>query len=255
MLVMFLDESGDHSLDKIDHQYPIFVLGGCIVDLQYYQEDVTKEMSKHKKELFGRDDFILHTADIVRRKGIYNKLTNADFRKLFYDETNRFMQKLQYMIVACVIKKDEHLRRYGIAAVDPYMLALRRFVYEIKFLDKDKTGFIIAESRDETLDNQLRLAWMDLRTSGTEYVTASELRKYVSDLKINKKSENIAGLQIADLVVSPIGRHVLGKKPKEDWKIIQGKFRTNLKGQYMGYGLVILPKKQGGARMTQSPPK
>lgn len=234
-------------MDKIDPQYPVFVLGGCIVDLQYHQEEISTKMSNYKKKLFGRDDFILHTADLVRRKGIFRKLTDADFRDRFYDETNRFMKKIDYMIVACVIRKDHHLKRYGISAVDPYLLALRvlveRFAYEIRTTDKDKSGFIIAESRDETLDNQLRLAWMDLRTSGTEYITATELRRYITDLKIKKKLDNIAGLQIADLVVSPIGRHVLGKKPKEDWKIIQTKFRSNYKGQYMGYGLVILPKK------------
>ena len=31
MKVLFLDESGDHSLAKIDPQYPLFVLGGIIV--------------------------------------------------------------------------------------------------------------------------------------------------------------------------------------------------------------------------------
>jgi len=33
--VMFLDESGDHSLTRIDPQYPMFVLGGIIVDREY----------------------------------------------------------------------------------------------------------------------------------------------------------------------------------------------------------------------------
>jgi len=34
MKVLFLDESGDHSLNVIDPQYPVFVLGGVIVDLK-----------------------------------------------------------------------------------------------------------------------------------------------------------------------------------------------------------------------------
>ena len=32
MRVLFLDESGDHNLSAIDPRYPIFVLGGIIVD-------------------------------------------------------------------------------------------------------------------------------------------------------------------------------------------------------------------------------
>jgi len=82
-----------------------------------------------------------------------------------------------------------------------------------------------------------------LRTSGTEFLSASAIRKNISDLNIREKSQNIAGLQIADLIVSPIGRHVIGKKGKADWKIIKGKFRKGPMGNYMGYGLVVLPQK------------
>jgi 23S rRNA U2552 (ribose-2'-O)-methylase RlmE/FtsJ len=35
MKVLFLDESGDHNLSVIDPQYPLFVLGGVIMDLDY----------------------------------------------------------------------------------------------------------------------------------------------------------------------------------------------------------------------------
>ena len=33
--VLFLDESGDHNLTVIDPNYPVFVLGGVIVDQEY----------------------------------------------------------------------------------------------------------------------------------------------------------------------------------------------------------------------------
>ena len=35
MKILYLDESGDHSLSVIDPQYPVFVLGGVIVDVGY----------------------------------------------------------------------------------------------------------------------------------------------------------------------------------------------------------------------------
>lgn len=125
MLVLFLDESGDHSLDKIDPQYPVFVLGGCIVDLDYHDHHMTSELKRYKNDLFGRDDFILHTADINRRRGVFQILTDKDMRERFYRETNRLMAYLDYLVVACAIKKEAHLRRYGLAAMDPYSLCLR----------------------------------------------------------------------------------------------------------------------------------
>lgn len=248
-LLCFIDESGDHSLEAVDHEYPIFVLGGCIVEMDYYKKLMIPEVDKFKVKLFQTKDVILHTADITRRRREFRKLTDFGFRTLFYEETNRLMKKLDYKVVACCIKKDEHLRQYGIAAMDPYLLSLRviveRFVYEVQTCGKGKQGILIAESRDETLDNLLRLAWMELRTSGTEYVSAADIRKNIEqDLKIRDKKKNIHGLQLADLIVSPIGRRVLGKPLKEDWSIIRDKFRKNTVGNYWGFGLVVLPKKQ-----------
>jgi hypothetical protein len=40
--VLFLDESGDHSLSKIDPQYPLFVLCGVILDEQYHNNSPRK---------------------------------------------------------------------------------------------------------------------------------------------------------------------------------------------------------------------
>jgi hypothetical protein len=56
------------------------------------------------------------------------------------------------------------------------------------------------------------------------------------------KEDDIAGLQVADLVVTPIGRSLLGKSSLVDYGIIQSKFRCNWRGEYDGTGLVVLPK-------------
>ena len=42
--VMFLDESGDHSLRVIDPQYPMFVLGGVIVDRDYAENELDERV-------------------------------------------------------------------------------------------------------------------------------------------------------------------------------------------------------------------
>jgi len=86
---------------------------------------------------------------------------------------------------------------------------------------------------------------MEVRTSGTDFVSASDVRDRIEqDLKIRDKTKNVHGLQLADLIVSPIGRRIIGKPPEADWQIIQSKFRRNSQGKYLGYGLVVLPKKQ-----------
>jgi hypothetical protein len=243
MKVMYLDESGDHSLTTIDPQYPMFVLGGVIVDLDYAQGELSERVRQFKLDLFGRDDLILHTADIARNKNGFEGLADTSFRQRFYNELNTLMQDLRYTIVACAIKKDAHLTKYGLNAVDPYLLSLdilvERFCFEIG--DIEGGGQIIAEKRDPTLDRQLDLAWLNLKVRGTGYLQAVEIDSRITNLTLQSKHTNSAGLQIADLVVSPIGRYVLGKPPKEDWSIIEEKFRV-YRGTYLGAGLVVLPR-------------
>lgn len=43
-------------------------------------------------------------------------------------------------------------------------------------------------------------------------------------------------------MVTPIGRKVLGKAVKEDYRVVEGKFRRSPSGRIEGYGLVVLPK-------------
>lgn len=243
-LVLFLDESGDHSLTKIDPQYPIFVLAGCVFEMSYYEKVVESEVSKFKKELFGNDKIILHTEDITHNRNGFERIVEPVFRKTFYEKANTLLDKLNYKILACAIKKDEHFKKYGLAAIDPYMLSLdcivERFVFELEEINKE--GLIIAEARNSILDNGLELAFLNLKVQGTSYVSASKVKKAIAQLSIKDKKENIAGLQIADLIASPIGREVLGKKNQIDYKFIEKKYRCKDR-KHLGYGLVVLPKK------------
>jgi hypothetical protein len=242
--VMFLDESGHHGLVKIDPDYPLFVLGGIIVVETYAYGELTDRIQRFKRDLFGRDDLILHTADITRNKNGFEQMKEAAFRSRFFREINQLMRELTYTVVACVIKKDEHLAQYGFEAVDPYMLSLdilvERFCFELD--SADGTGNIIAEKRSPVLDRQLDIAWLNLKVQGTHFVQAIHINQRISSLISQPKQANIAGLQLADLVISPIGRHVLGKQDHEDWEIVERKFRKR-GGSYEGAGLVILPNK------------
>lgn len=244
MKVLFLDESGDHNLSVIDPQYPLFVLGGIIVDQKYAEGEMTQAFQAFKQKLFGREDLILHTADITRNRNGFERMKETSFRQLFYHELNELVRSLTFTVVACVIRKDQHLSRYGVAALDPYLLSLdilvERFCMEVGNVSGG--GIIVAEKRDPTLDHELDLAWLNLKIQGTRYIQANAIEQRVLAMNLREKRANLAGLQLADLVVTPIGRFVLGKTVKEDFKIIQAKFRRSQRGEVAGYGLVVLPK-------------
>lgn len=240
---MYLDESGDHNLVKIERDYPVFVLGGVIVEREYVRAVIEPELQAFKREFFDRDDVILHTADIVRNANGFEHLQDAPLRQRFLRRLNELMRSLEYQVMACVIRKDDMIARYGAQTIDPYMLSLNvlveRFCLELG--DRADSGLIVAERRRPDLDDELETTWQLLRHQGTRFQPGSVIDRRIVDLVLKRKRLNVAGLQLADLVVSPIGRHVLGKPDREDWEIVEGKFRRQGES-YRGSGLVVLPR-------------
>lgn len=154
------------------------------------------------------------------------------------------LRGLDFQVAASAIRKDDHLQRYGVAALDPYMLSLdvlvERFCMEIGKVSGG--GVIVAERRDPTLDRELDIAWLNLKVQGTRFMQARDIENRILGLNLRAKAANIAGLQLADLIVTPIGRQVLGKPIKEDYRVVEEKFRRSRMGKVEGYGLVVLPK-------------
>ena len=243
MKILFLDESGDHNLSVIDPQYPIFVLGGVIADEEFAEGPLTDALEEFKTEVFGRTDIVLHTADITRNRNGFESMKEEAFRDHFYSRLNELMLTLSYSVVTCVIRKDDYLSRFGLAALDPYLISLdilvEIFCFDVG--DVSKGGSIVAERRDPTLDRGLELAWSNLNIQGTRRIQGRAVRERLADLRLLDKKDNVAGLQLADLVVSPIGRYVLGKPTKEDWGIVRRKLRRSPRSHVENYGLVVLP--------------
>lgn len=245
MKVLFLDESGDHDLINIDLEYSIFVLAGCIMDLEYEGKVLTPALNQFKKDLFGNSDIILHLADYTRNKACFGNLCNKDFREKFYTGLNKIIKDMDFTLLACIVDKKEHVKHYK-NAIDPYLLSLEVVLERyIMFLKRNnEKGIVIAESRGNQLDNQLNLAFLDLKISGTRFLRPTDIVEAITDFRIRKKDENIAGLQLIDTIISPIGRKFLGRKNFYiAYDVIKSKFRKHDCGKYKGYGLVILPKK------------
>ncbi|MGH2557639.1 MAG: DUF3800 domain-containing protein [Thermomicrobiales bacterium] len=244
---MYLDESGDHNLKRINSIYPVFVLGGVIVDRAYARNVIAPTLRQFKLDHFGRDDVILHTVEMAKGRGDYAFLADPTLRANFYSDLNTMLPDLDYIVVACVIKKSDHVAKYGANAADPYTYSLEvlveRFCLELG--TEPDSGFICAEKRNPGLDRELMAAWEDLLTNGigTGYVPSKTIDERIIGLDLKDKKPNIAGMQLADLVITPIGRYVVGMPPKINeiqWMVVESKLRR-VWGRYQGRGLVILP--------------
>lgn len=251
MKLLCVDETGDHSLAIIDRSYPIFVLVGVMVDQNYHDTVLTDMLNQLKQRHFGTDSIILHSQEMTHpqtaKNPAYLKFLDKEFRRQFYKDIDHFLQKADVSIVACVIMKDKHFANYGLEARDPYLLSFDNLINRLVFdLDDSERGQIIAESRNSVLDNQLEIAYLANRVEGTSKVQPAELKlKLEQSIQFKRKTDNTTGIQIADLVATPIARHFLGKPERPGQQIsyesVFAKVR-NVNGRWKNVGITVLPK-------------
>ena len=215
---LFLDESGNHSLNAYEPSYPVFVLGGVLIH-EIDLETVTASVRAFKQDSLGDDRVVLHTADIARNRRGFEQLTDPDVRRHFYSGLNCLMAALPFSVIACAIDKPRLVEHYGALAVDPYALSLGIVV--------ERFCFALGAA------HQGRIVSFDFR----------------------RKDAALPGLELADLVVSPLGRLVAGMPNRLDTDIVVGKLRTGPDGGWEGAGLVVLPKKKGRGPLRSTRPR
>lgn len=246
--VVYVDESGDHSLASIDADYPVFVLAFCIFHKRHYAEKIIPALEKFKFNFFGHDAIVLHENEIRKQTGDFTPLNNREMRQIFMDELSKIMDTSNFILVACVIDKFR-LKESGGNVDNPYHLALSSCLQSLyDFLSEkkqlDRRTHVLVECRGKKEDKELELEFRRL-------CDANQLKglDYPFEVIFVDKKANSSGLQLADLVARPVGVNYLKPTQKNRaFDILKSKFfcrggRKNLGKDFQGYGLKILPKK------------
>jgi len=215
-MLLFLDESGDHGLVNVDPHFPVFALCGILVSDTAYEtiDAATREL---KRKLWGEKKVILHSRDIRKCEKEFQILFDEGVKKSFYTEINKLVSDSEYTIIASAINKENHIKQYGKLASDVYEISLS-FIIErsVFFLDDWRSGNrqlrIVIERRGKKEDGQLQEHFQRLCSRGTGYVTPDRIRAYGMNIEFRSKSDDVNGLQLADLVAYPIARYVLDPK-------------------------------------------
>jgi hypothetical protein len=118
----------------------------------------------------------------------------------------------------------------------------------------EQTGDVMAESREKKDNKRLSNAYQFLYKHGTDNLKAAFFQQWLSskEIKIKRKIDNIAGLQLADLIINPSCREMIcsrtntpmtaefGKKVVE--VLYRKKYRRNpIDGSVPGWGTKWLP--------------
>ena len=74
--IVYVDESGDHGMQSIDEQYPVFVLAFCVFHKRHYSENVVPALEIFKFKHFGHDTEVMGAS--FRNKGEITELTGCD---------------------------------------------------------------------------------------------------------------------------------------------------------------------------------
>lgn len=238
--IVYVDESGDHSLTSIDPDYPVFVLSFCIFRKTDYAQTVTPVIRQLKFATFGHDMVVLHEADIRRKKGAFSRLSKEP-REAFLNALTDIIGVADFQLVAVVIDKRKLKDRYNNPA-HPYHLALEFGLERIYRLLKgagqeDTLTYIVCEARGAKEDAELELEFRRIR-DGANYFH----RPLPFDLIIADKKTNSEGLQLADLTARPIGLTVLRpEQANRAAEVLEGKFYRDKTGSKVGMGLKVFP--------------
>jgi len=82
--IVYVDESGDHSLSSVNKDFPIFVLAFCIFEKKSYSQSAVLKLKNFKFKHFGHDMVILHENEIRRDKGWFKILNTPKRRKKIF---------------------------------------------------------------------------------------------------------------------------------------------------------------------------
>jgi len=213
--IIYVDESGDHGLENIDSDYPIFVLTFCCFNIDDYINIAVPRIQKFKFKYFGHDQAILHERNIRKQDGEFSFLRrDKDLRKQFLSEIADLVNEIPFDIFSVLIDKTKLNKQYK-SPYNPYNLSLRFGLERLLqfLLDNGQEGkeiHIIFERRGKKEDDELELEFRRIcegnKQFGYKRIDFSLLK--FKSFFVDKKS-NSCGLQLADLTARPIGLNYL----------------------------------------------
>jgi hypothetical protein len=239
--LVFVDESGDHSLTSIDSIYSVFVLAFIMIKKSDYIDKVTPALQYFKMRYWGHDEVVLHEHEIRKPRDAYSFLRKGQLRGQFMEELSGLMEALPATVIAVVIDKPAFVHRHSPEAraydhaMEAGIDAVFQYLTEVGQAER-KTA-VVVECRGRREDKELELAFRRICDTGSTHDRPLPL-----ELVMIPKTSNSPGLQLADLFARPIGiHHLRPQQPNRAFEIIHPKLHRSPKGELQGWGMIPIP--------------
>lgn len=244
--IVYVDESGDHGMETIDPQYPLFVLAFCVFHKRHYSEHVVPTLEKFKFNHFGHDQVILHEHEIRKEKGQFNIFRSPEQKRQFLYELTQVIEHSNFILICCVIDK-RNLKKEDTRGTNPYHIALGFCLEKLHAFLAEKQQeslktHVVVECRGKKEDNDLALEFRRICDGNNRLGIPMPF-----DILFADKKTMSSGLQLADLVARPVGLSFLRPdQPNRAFDVLKPKFYCDGGRAYVGRGyeqrgLVVFP--------------
>jgi hypothetical protein len=225
---IYIDEVGNSDLESSDNPNHRFLsLTGVILKTDYAGAVVHPQMEALKKKYFHShhpdEPVIFHRKELVNAKPPFEALRDAGIKESFDNQFLTLLRQWEYTVITVCLDKKSHKETYCTWRHDPYhyclAVLLERYVFFLNV--HGSRGDVMAESRGGKEDKRLKSAFHRLWEEGTQYVIQDQFQKALTsrELKVKSKANNIAGLQLADLVAHPSRNEIISEQSTETVKI------------------------------------
>ncbi len=258
---MYVDEVGSVDLGAAaDPNNRYLSLTGTILSLEVARTQLAPAFERLKREYLEPDPakmVIFHRSEMVRRTGPFRPLQQEAIREAFDRDLFTVLEVTPFVVITVTIDKHALLAKYGTRANHPYHYCmeclLERYVLWLDDASINGRGDVMAEARGKKEDWALKAAFRGLHASGSSFVGRDRVASRITscEIKLARKGDNEAGLQLADLVAHPSYRAMKAKRLNEPakrdfgWRIAAlleaSKYRRGPWGGIEGAGRKWLP--------------
>ena len=220
---LYIDEVGNSDLkgSATDDNIRYLSLTGIATKRLLHDKKIAPQLDALKASTIGKVTAILHRREIVQRKGIFRALDDHALRRRFDEGLLAFVRTAPYIVNTVVIDKRQHLERYKVWQLDPYHYCLRCLLerYVLRLERIRERGDVIIEERFKKSDRRVKESFKKIFYDGTEHVSAQRFQNALlsHEIKFARKSDNIAAMQLCDLLAHPSYRSM--KLEREGQKV------------------------------------
>ena len=216
---MYVDESGDDVMDQSKWSSPdarYLGLTGVVIASEDYRTRIHPQFEALKQEFFPYDPdepLVLVRQKIVQKKDTFGILQDQDIATHWDERILQFLDDHVSQVIFVVLDKQAYLQSALLSSQNPYGYCISALAerYGQWLNSVGGTGDVMAEARGKKEDQELQKDFHRFMTGDGIPQGTQESRRQISSsqIKVNLKSRNITGLQLADLLAYPSMRGVL----------------------------------------------